>query len=155
MKRFSWPLQRLLEVTGQREQARRAELLALSRRMARLRRQSLQCRGELRDALTELGGSELGERIRRQDVVMSYTQAGQRRIDRIEEDLSALSRQRTEKTNELLRVRKSRETLERLREEARAEHERQQRAAEQKQFDETAHVSKARQQIAARILDGR
>ena len=39
MKRFAWPLERLLEVTRRREDAAKAELLRLAGEAARQRRQ--------------------------------------------------------------------------------------------------------------------
>ena len=53
MKRFTWPLQRLLEVTVQRERALQAELLALSRQVASLRQRILRRQAVLRGLLAE------------------------------------------------------------------------------------------------------
>ena len=150
MKRFHWPLQRLLDVTAQRERSQRAELMALSRQIARRRQEVLSRQAMVEGALAELAAVEFAERIRKHDVLMKCAEAQQRRIDRLEVAIAQLGVQRSEKARQLLRIRKNRQTLERLREEARQEHIREQLKIEQKQFDESAHVSKARRLIEAR-----
>ena len=68
MKRFRWSLQRLLDVTVQRERALRAELVALSGRISRLREEILRRRAVLRTLLEELGRQDIERRIRNQEV---------------------------------------------------------------------------------------
>ena len=150
MKRFHWPLQRLLDVTGQREQVQRAELLAVSRRIARLRQHVLVGRASIRGLIAQLAEAGLPERMRRHDEAMRSAEAHERRIARRVASLAALADERAARTRELLKTRKKRETLERLREEARQQHVREQLKMEQREFDETAHVGRARTMIAAR-----
>jgi flagellar biosynthesis chaperone FliJ len=150
MKRFAWPLQRLLDVTEQRERAQRAEMLALTREMARLRQDAIVHRAGVRALIAELGGMELAERLSRHVDFVRCCQAHDRQIEQLESRIAALTVQRQEMTRLLMKTRKSRETLERLREEARQEHLREQGKLEQAQFDETAHTAKARSMIAAR-----
>lgn len=147
MRRFHWPLQRLLDVTAQREKVLRAELLNLSRQIARLRQQVLWRQAALRQMLEDLAAEELPVRIRNQPVVMDCSQAQQTRIDRLEEQLADLGRRRSQKTEQLVKVRGKRQTLERLRQEAWQGHVRQELKLEQRQFDEIAHVGKARRLI--------
>ena len=149
MKRFKWPLQRLLDVTVQREQGLRAELLALSRQMARARQEIFRRQAVLRSLLGELARQELPQRIPKQQLFLKCSAAGERDIRRLREELKRLESQRREKTEQFLKTRASRETLERRRAEARQRHIRQQLKIEQTQFDEGAHVSYARQAQAA------
>jgi flagellar biosynthesis chaperone FliJ len=149
MKRFVWPLQRLLDVTTQRELALRAALLGLSRRMARLRQQIIGRRAALRDLLHGLGREALARRLPRQEVFLRCSVWEERRIGRLNEDLAALRAERESKTAEFVKVKRSRETLERLREEARQRHAKQRARLEQKQLDESANASFAR-----RLLHG-
>ena len=144
MKRFKWPLQRLLDVTVQREQALRQELLGLSREMARVRQEVFRRLSVLRSLLAELASQELPERIPKQQVFLKYSDAGEREIRRLRDTLKALESQRREKTNQFLSTRSSRETLERRRAEAKQLHIRRQLKLEQSQLDEGAHVSYAR-----------
>ena len=144
MKRFTWPLQRLLEVTVQRERALKAELLALSREVAGLRQRILRRQAVLRGLLGELAQQQLQERIPALQVFLQCAELDQRQIRRLQAQLKSLELQRREKTARFLKTRASRETLERRREEARQLHLREQFKIEQAQFDETAHVAFAR-----------
>jgi flagellar biosynthesis chaperone FliJ len=151
MKRFSWPLQRLLDVTEQRERAQRAEMLALTRQMARLRQEAIVHRAGVRALIAEMGGMELIERLRRYVDFVRCCQAHDRQIEQLESHIAELTDQREQMMQVLMKTRKSRETLERLRQEARQEYLREQGKLEQAQFDETAHTAKARQMIASRV----
>jgi hypothetical protein len=144
VKRFKWPLQRLLDVKVQRERALRGELLALSRQMARLRQEILRRQVVLRSLLAELAGEELQRRIPRQQIFLGCAEADERQIRSLRQELKALDLQRQAKTEQFMKTKASRETLERRREEASRLHMREQLRIEQKQFDETAHVSFAR-----------
>jgi flagellar biosynthesis chaperone FliJ len=143
-------LQRVLDVTNQRERIQRMELLALSRRIARLRQEVTMHRVRMRSLVAEMAAAEFAERLRRHLDFILLSEAHQREIDRLEAQLRVLSARRAEKTQRLIRTRKRRETLERLREEARQAHVREELKIEQRQFDETAHLAKAREMIAAR-----
>ena len=150
MKRFHWPLQRLLDVTNQREQSQRAGLLGLSREIAQGRQQVMVHRMSIRRMILEVSELDVGRRMQRHPDFVRTTAAHEQRIERLEGELASLARQRTEKTEQLLKTRKSRETLDRLRADALSQHMREQTALEQKQFDESAHMTKARRLIEAR-----
>ncbi len=152
MKRFHWSLQRLLDVTGRREQARQAEVLALSRQMARKRQDVLVRRMRVRQLVAELDGLDVAGRLGCHGELMRCTDAHEAEIRRVEGELAGLAEQRKEKTRALMELRTRRETLEKLREQARREHLRAETALEQKQFDESAHVGRTREMIAARRL---
>jgi len=153
MRRFHWPLQRLLDVTVQRERSHRAEVLALSRQTAAVRQQVLLAHAELRAALAELAGQQLAQRLAIHGLYARSLQARQRRIERLEAQLQGLLQRRAEKTVRLLRCRSRRQTLERLREEARRKHLHEQEKLQQKQFDETAHLAKAREAMGRSFVD--
>ena len=153
MRRFHWPLQRLLDVTNQREKARRAELLDLSRQIARLRQQILLQQASVRSLLAELADMDLPLRLRMHADFQACCRAAQQRVEQLQASLTSLADQRSAKARLLMEARKKRQTLERLRDEARQEHARQQGRIEQRRFDEVAHVAKARQMIAARRAD--
>ncbi|MCD6304044.1 MAG: hypothetical protein J7M21_03685, partial [Planctomycetes bacterium] len=137
MRRFHWPLQRLLDVTAQRERAQRAEMLSLSRQLAQLRRRVMVNDSAVRGLIAEAGRLDLAERLRRHDATAAAVDAYRRRIRRLTERLDSLEARRREQSRLLMQTRKKRQTLERLREEARQEHLREQLKIEQKQFDES------------------
>ncbi|MHC4716382.1 MAG: flagellar FliJ family protein [Planctomycetota bacterium] len=141
MKRFHWPLQRLLTVTAQRERALKAEMLDLSRRMAIARQAIVHRQMVIRVSLGRLGAAPLAERMRDQEMIMSCSALHQRQIVRQQETLKTLEAGRRSASAEFVKARTKRQTLERMRAEARRQHIRQEMAIEQKQFDETAQMS--------------
>ncbi|HET6427274.1 MAG TPA: hypothetical protein VFJ30_02605 [Phycisphaerae bacterium] len=157
MRRFHWPLERLLTVTAQRERALKARMLDLSRRMANVRQVIVHRQTLVRLSLRQLGAAPLAERMRAQEIVMSAAARQQRDIARGERALADLHGQRRAAGIEFVRARTKRQTLERMRGEALQQHVRAELALEQKRFDETAQISfgrKALQDGAVENLTG-
>ncbi len=150
MKRFQWRLQRVLDITAQRERAARAELLALANGIASLRQELFRRRAVLRELLAEIEARPLQERLADQALFLETSAVEEEAIDRLRERLAALRAEREEKQTTFLRLRATRETLERLREEARETHRREARRREQAAFDEAHHVAFARRNAAER-----
>jgi len=150
VKRFRWSLQRLLDVTIRREEALRSELVSLTQEGARLAQEIVTRKALLRSALRDLAGRPLAERLALTQVVMTCSQVVQRQIDRLADELDQCRRNRKRKSEQLLKVRSSRQTLERLREEAEKRYLREQMVLEQRQLDETAQVAYARGALRGR-----
>lgn len=144
MKRFHWPLQRLHDVTVQRELALRSDLLALLQQVTSLRQEVIRRTVAVRSMLEDLAGLDLAERMRTRDTVMETAAWAERRIDELRGRVRELTTRRAEMTARLVKLRKSKETLDRMRREARQAHTRRQRKLEQKQFDQTAQIAFAR-----------
>ena len=141
MRRFHWPLQRLLTVTAQRERGLKEQMLDLSRQIAVVRQEIIQRRTVIRMSLSELAEASLDERMRVQEMVLACSAADQQRIDQRQEALGTLDDRRRAASAEFVKMRNKRQTLDRMRADAKAEHTRQELAAEQKQFDETAQIA--------------
>ena len=150
MKPFRWRLQRLLDVTGRREQMARWELLRLTRQMAQLRHRILHRQMEVQDRLAELGALPSQQRLARQRVFLGGCAATERQLDEWRRQLQDLQQLKVKATEAFMRLRNSRQTLERMREEARTRHRQEQVRQEQLQLDESAHLAKARQAQAGR-----
>lgn len=150
MKRFSWPLQRLLDVTAQREQALRGEIASLAAQAALVVADIRERRAQMTAMLADLGTLELQQRLARQEVLMRCAGAYEQQIDALHKRLTDLRAQRQQKMTQLLDVRSRRQTLEKLRDGAmdrwRAEYARW----EQKQTDEAAAMAFARGMIQGR-----
>lgn len=145
MKRFRWPLERMLTVTVQRELALRSQLLSLLQRITVVRQEIVRRRSEVRSMLAELGAHKAHQRMGLQELFMRFSASTWREIARLRDEATALTAQRAEKTSELLKLRKSQETLERMRQEAKRQHVRFEMNLEQKQFDESAQIAFARE----------
>lgn len=146
MKRFAWPLQRLFNVTAQREQALRMDVLALTQETARRRREIISRKAQLAAQLDELGALEIGLRLQRQETVLKYAGVQRRQIETLAAKLRECEQLREQKMKELMKTRSRRKTLERLRGEALQRHLREQTRLEQMQFDESAHLRLGRRQ---------
>jgi len=140
MRRFHWPLQRLLEVTAQRQRGLKAKMLELSRRMAIVRQDIVRRQMAVRLSLRELAAMPLAERMRAQEIVMTSAACHQRGIARRRRALADLEARRRAAGAEFVKARTKRQTLERMHDDALREHIRAELALEQKQFDEIAQV---------------
>ncbi len=150
MKRFQWSLQRLLEVRSHREQSLRAELMTLWQQITGLRQMILTRQAVLRSLLAELATKDLQKRFSEQRLFMDYVENDKRQMRRMKHELTKLESRRRQTNARFLQARSSRRTLERLRAEAEGRHLRAELKLEQKQLDESAHIS-----FAARLLDSR
>ena len=144
MKRFKWQLQRVLDITEQRERALRLELLTLTHQIIAVQQEILFRRTTVRSLLDDLGQRGFPERLAEQVVVLACAAAEERFLDRLRARQAALEAARSAKTDKFLRIRGTRRTLERLREEARLKYLREMDRQEQAQLDEAFHISFAR-----------
>lgn len=145
MKRFHWPLERMLTVTVQRELALRSQLLSLLQRITFVRQEIVRRRSAVRSMLAELSAQGAQQRMGLQELFMKFSASTWRELARLRDEVKDLTAQRGEKTAELIKLRKSQETLERIREEAKQEHVRSEMCLEQKEFDESAQIAFARE----------
>ena len=141
MKRFHWPLQRLLEVTLQRERALQMKLIALRNRIESVHQEIFRRQASLRGALDELGREVLSRRLPRQQIFMKYSDTEEARMNWLKGRLEDLQNQQAEMMDAFTRKRSMREALERLREEASQQYAREIAKQEQKQLDESSQVA--------------
>lgn len=144
MKRFRWRLQKLLDVTAQREQAARVELAALTQEILQRRREIEQRMQAIQAMLERIAHESIENRILRQECFMEYSSVAKKHIAMQENEIQEFEQKRNDKIEEVMRIRASRETLEKMREEAHREHMREQSVAEQKLLDENAQIAFAR-----------
>lgn len=149
MTRFVWKLQRLLDVTVQREQGKRQELAELARRMAELTRLVEYLREGMRRMVARLSDLPFAERLPRQEICWRQSVVVERQIAAMTKQKMELELRKAETMAQFLKLRASRQTLERLREEARKRHQRKLAILEQRQLDESYQISYARQALAA------
>ncbi len=144
MRRFQWTLQRLLDVTRQRETVLLGELEMLASRVASLQAEIVQRRVRLRGVLRDLGQLTASERLPRQAMFLSLAQADEREIRTLEGRCRELADRRKDKQALYVQTRRRREGLERLRGEALDRHRREMDREEQKQLDEAGCLQFAR-----------
>jgi flagellar export protein FliJ len=149
MKRFVWRLQRILDIETKKEQKMRSELLELTKKLAETRGVLLTQQMILKEIMAGLAGENPKKRLRKQEFFLRYSGTSDERIEKLKENVSALESQQREKIAELLKVRRFKEGLERLRADAKTKFIKEQEKLEQKELDEMASVSFARNMILA------
>ncbi len=147
MKRFVWRLQRVLDIKTKKEQKMRAELLELTEMLAETRGRLLMQQRILEDVIAGLAEENPKKRLGRQEFFLRYSGTNDEQVKKLKEKTSELESQQREKIAELLKVRKFKEGLERLRAEAKIQFIKEAERLEQKELDETATVSFARNMI--------
>lgn len=149
MKRFVWRLQRILDIETKKEQKMRSELLELTEKLAETRGVLLTQQMILKEIMAGLAAEIPKTRLGRQEFFLRYSGSSDERIEKLKENVSALESKQREKIAELLKVRRFKEGLERLRAEAKTQFIKEQEKLEQKELDEMASVSFARNMILA------
>lgn len=144
MKRFEWRLQRVLDVKTKEERVRRAELLSVTEKLAETREQLLVQRMMLKRIMSALAARKAGERVGEQEFALKYSRSDDRRIRQLEQKVEELERHKKEKIKALLKVRRLKEGLQRLRDQAKRKFIYEQEKLEQKQIDEGATIRFAR-----------
>jgi hypothetical protein len=150
MKRFSWRLERVLEITAQREQILRADILALAQQIAGVRHEIAARQQVVRTILDDLGSQSLIERLGEQTIVLACAAAEERILAGLRGRRDALEASRKTKTEQFTKERTMRRALERLREGAYAKYLQAAAAREQAELDEVSHIAFARRLGGAR-----
>lgn len=144
MKRFVWRLQRVLDVKTKLEQKKRAELLEITEKLAKTRGELLARRKILQDIIDGLSKENPGKRLGKQEFFLRHSTASDEQIKKLKSRASELELQQKEKIDEVLKIRRFKEGLEKLRAEAKREFIKEQERLEQKELDEVATDSFAR-----------
>ncbi len=150
MKRFVWRLQRVLDVRTRQEQARKAELLAITEKLTQRRSELLMQRRILADLIEQLNAEDAAERLDRQAFFLRASRTNNALIHRLAAEIEQLVVEKQQKIAEVVKLKQFREGLDKLREEARLEFVREQERLEQKELDERTTVRFAREILNSR-----
>ncbi|RPJ49557.1 MAG: hypothetical protein EHJ95_08590 [Methanobacteriota archaeon] len=149
MRRFVWRLQQVLEVKTKQEQLKTQELFAHTEKLAQKRGELFTQQKILRDILESIVKAKPGERLSRQEFFLRNSSATDEKIKQIKKTVEELEKRQKEMITELLKIRKFKEGLEKLREQAKKKFMEEQEKLEQKQLDEMATMGFARENILA------
>lgn len=140
MKRFVWRLQRVLDIRAKEEQKARAELLRLTEELAETRSELLTWRKMLEEVINGLAVGNPKKRLGRQEFFLRYSAASDEQIKKLENIVKELESKQRKKIAEVLKLRRSKEGLEKLRVEAKIQFIKEQEKLDQQQLDEGATV---------------
>ena len=147
MKRFVWRLQRVLEIKTKEEQKKRAELLKLTEKLARFRRELLTQQKILEDIISDITGKKPQKRLSEQEFFLKCSVTNDELIKKLRNKVSELESQQRGKIAEVLRAKRFKEGLEKLRAEAKRQFIKEQEKLEQKELDEGATISFSRKKL--------
>lgn len=145
MRRFAWRLQRVLDVKAKQEQIKTQELFVITEKLAQTRSSLLAQQQILRDILDSIANEDPKERLGKQEFFLRNSSATDEQIKKLKASIRELEVKQKEKVAEVLKLRRFKESLERLREQAQVKYIEEQEKLEQKQTDETATLSFARE----------
>jgi flagellar FliJ protein len=145
MRRFVWRLQRVLDIRTKQEIIKTQELFATTEKLAQTRSELLVQQRILRDIFESIDAAFPSQRISKQEFFLRNSAATDERIRQLQDKVNELESEQKKKIAEVLKIRRFKEALERLREQAKRAFIEEQEKLEQKQMDETATLSFARE----------
>lgn len=141
MKQFVWRLQRVLDIRKKEEKKKRTELIQLTEKLAATRSELLIKKKILEEIIHNLCKENKKQRIAKQELFLTYSKTNNEYIKKLNKKICELELQQKEKIDELLRIRKLKEGLERLKADAKAQYIKEQEKYEQKELDKVANIS--------------
>ena len=145
MKRFVWRLQRVLEIRAKEEQIKKAELLKLTQKLTERRSELLIQKRILNEIIVALAAMKPHKRLMEQELFLRYSTTTDDLISQLEKQIRQLEIEQNDKIAEVLKLKRLREGLEKLREQAKAKFVKEQEKLEQKELDEMAAIRFARE----------
>jgi flagellar FliJ protein len=147
MRKFEWRLQRVLDIKKKEEQIKRAELLELTEKLASLRSELLFQKKILENLILQISSRKSRERLRQQEFFLKCSKTNNERIKALEEKAKQLESEQKTKIVEVLKIKRFKEGLERLREEAKTSFFKKAERLEQKELDERATIRFVRHKL--------
>ena len=144
MKRFAWRLQRVLDVRIKQESLKQNELFRLTQALAEKRTELLLRQRTLDETLAGVAADKSTRRFGHQELVLRHAAINDEQIRSLKEAIREIEVDQKKKLAELLAIRRFREALERLREEAKDQYVQEQEKLEQKEADERTVLAFAR-----------
>ncbi len=145
MRRFVWRLQRVLDIKAKQEILKTQELFVITGKLAQARGELFTQQRILREIIDSIAKAKPRERLNKQEFFLRNSSATDEQIKRIKTKINELEKKQKEKIAEVLKLRRFKEALDRLREQAKRKFIEEQEKLEQKQMDETASLSFVRE----------
>lgn len=140
MKRFTWRLQRVLDIRIKEEQKKTAELLEITDKLVATRSELLIKKKLLENIINSLAAESPKKRLYQQEFFLAHSSKSNEQLKNLKEKIFHLEKQQKDKIMETLQVRRSKEGLEKLRNEAKIQHIKEQEKLDQKELDDGATV---------------
>jgi flagellar biosynthesis chaperone FliJ len=136
MKRFVWRLQQVFDLKIKEEQLKRTELFKLTEKLAQKRGELLIRQKRLRDMISTIAAKEHQTRLSEQELFLKYSATSNQQIKKLQNEINRLELQQKDKIVEVIKVRRFKDGLEKLKDDAKKRFIKQQEKIEQKELDE-------------------
>ena len=130
----------MLDIKGKQEQIKTQELFALTEKLVSKRGELLSRQGILKEIIARIAEEKADERLREQEFFLRYCSTTDEHIKKLRGELAELESLQRKKITEVLKVRRFKQSLEQLKEQAKRDFISEQEKIEQKQLDEMAAV---------------
>jgi len=144
VKKFTWRLQRLLDLKVKQENVMRTELVSITEQAVALRGRIMLRKTALRQMLAKLAKKDAKKRLKEQQLVLKYIHVTDKEIEELKTKLAELEKLRRDKIKQIMKIRKLRKGLEKLRADARAEFIKELEKFEQNELDDNTTITFAR-----------
>ncbi len=144
MKKFIWRLQKVLDINQKREKAERAKLFEVTEQLALARTQLLAQQRILQDVINQVAKDDTTQRLNKQELLLKSTKTNDSIIKNIKENITLLNEKKRKITEEFLKLKRSNEAMEKLRQKAKLEYISEQEKLMQKEMDEHTGIRFAR-----------
>lgn len=151
MKRFVWRLQRVLDIKTKEEQMKKAQLVKLTEKLASVRSELLTQKRILDSLISDLAVESPKTRLGKQEFFLKCSKTNSELIKKLKEKVSELESAQRQKNDEVLKVKRFKEGLEKLRAEARTRFIAEAERLEQKELDERSTVSFAQKKRCVKL----
>jgi len=147
MKRFVWRLQRVLDIKTKEEQAKKAQLVKLTEKLTQAQSELLAQKRILDNIIDGLTGQKPKRRLGKQEFFLRSSTTNDEVIEKLKKKVSELELAQKEKIAEVLKVKRFKESLEKLRDEAKTRFIAEAERLDQKELDEGATTGFARKRL--------
>jgi flagellar biosynthesis chaperone FliJ len=135
----------VLDIKAKQEVIKTQELFAITEKLAQTRGELFAQQRILKDIIESIDNEKPKDRLGKQEFFLRNSAATDERIRQLQTSVDELEAKQKEKIAEVLKLRRFKEALERLREQAKRRFFEEQEKLEQKQLDETATLSFVRE----------
>ncbi len=143
MKRFTWRLQRLLDLKEKIEKAKEVELLRLTEQIAEAMAHLMKERRRMRDMMVAIAQAHPQQRLAQQQFFMKYCPVDDKLLKQMEDHVQQLGERQQHKREELIEIKRLKEGMEKLRAKAKAEFVYEQEKLDQKESDDRTNTAYA------------
>jgi flagellar biosynthesis chaperone FliJ len=131
----------VLDIKAKQEVIKTQELFAITEKLAQTRGELFRQQRILKDIIESIDNEKPRNRMGKQEFFLRNSAATDERIKQLQANVAELETKQKEKIAEVLKLRRFKEALERLRDQAKRKFFEEQEKLEQKQLDEAATLS--------------